>query len=204
MIYFIYKITNNVNNKIYIGYTKNPISRWKSHKNSAKKCDSNTRSKLYRAMKKYGIENFQFSIIYQSTDKHHCKEYMEPHFIAQFNSIEEGYNITKGGSGGATRNGRLWTEEEKLRISIGTKLAMTSEVRKNISDKRAGMKATEKTKKILSDSHKHLRWVSHLEMKQSKFVSESEANSLLQNGWIKGRKFNNSWVNSGTNFRTRT
>lgn len=49
-------ITNKINNKKYIGQSVRIEIRWREHKNSYLKNDTN--SHLYNAMKKYGIENF--------------------------------------------------------------------------------------------------------------------------------------------------
>lgn len=57
----IYKIENNINNKIYIGKAKNILKRWKAHKGFERKRYPN--KTLYKAFDKYGIENFDFSII---------------------------------------------------------------------------------------------------------------------------------------------
>ena len=54
---WVYKITNLINQKCYIGITNNLNKRWESHK----KCKDN--KPLYLAFKKYGITNFEFSII---------------------------------------------------------------------------------------------------------------------------------------------
>lgn len=55
---FIYKITNNLNNKIYIGQTSRTIAeRFLEHINAANKGTLNTH--LCRAMRKYGVENFK-------------------------------------------------------------------------------------------------------------------------------------------------
>ena len=55
---YIYKITNTINQKSYIGKTINSIAeRWKEHKKDSKRSYCKDRP-LYRAMNKYGIENF--------------------------------------------------------------------------------------------------------------------------------------------------
>lgn len=60
---FIYKITNLINGKIYIGQTTCSIEdRWKEHLHSAKKSVSENRP-LYRAINKYGKENFSIEKI---------------------------------------------------------------------------------------------------------------------------------------------
>lgn len=201
--YYIYKITCNVNKKIYIGYTKNPESRWKGHKHVAKNV-LKQKSKLYNAMRKYGIDKFNFELIYESEDMTHCKEVMEPKFILEYNSIENGYNIAPGGSGGATRTGMPFTVEQRKKISKSVKNAMTEDVRKIISEKATGRLHTEETKTKMSKLRKKSKWISHIESEKTRFVPEEELNYYLSEGWIAGRKFNNALINSGTNYRNKS
>ena len=61
LMFGIYKITNKQNNKIYIGKSKDIEDRWiyhTSHYNDSKEWDKN----LYKAFRKYGIDNFSFEI----------------------------------------------------------------------------------------------------------------------------------------------
>lgn len=66
---YIYKITNDINNKIYIGLTnlQNPVDRWKKHLQDYKKATLYSKRPLYEAMQKYGIQHFSFQII-EETD----------------------------------------------------------------------------------------------------------------------------------------
>lgn len=125
-IYTIYKITNTINNKVYIGFTNNFEKRIKQHKRNYKKYDS----LLYRAIKKHGLENFKFEILYQSKIFEHTLNIMEPFFIQEYTSRENGYNMTLGGGGIVgywDENTKkiqsdfiksIWTEERKLKQSI--------------------------------------------------------------------------------------
>lgn len=100
-IYSIYKITNIINNKSYIGWTSRDVNiRIKEHlyKNKTK-----NRSPISFASEKYGAENFIHSIIYQSKDYEHSRE-IETHFIIEHNTLVDtiggyGYNIDLGGKG---------------------------------------------------------------------------------------------------------
>ena len=97
----IYKITNLINGKNYIGQAKNLKDRLSSHYFTYKRGD-NKRMILYKALTKYGIENFSVSIIET------IKEYdivilnkLEIKYIEEFNSFGPTcYNQTKGGDGG--------------------------------------------------------------------------------------------------------
>lgn len=92
---YVYKITNIINNKIYIGKTYLTIEeRWKQHiKDSIK--DSEEKRPLYSAMKKYGIENFLIEQI-EETDN---PEEREKYWIEFYDSFHNGYNATIGGDG---------------------------------------------------------------------------------------------------------
>jgi len=94
-IYSIYKITNTINNKVYIGFTKNPNIRLNNHKTYS----TRKKNKFYNAICKYGWDCFVFEIIYQSLDGEHCLNNMESHFINEYNSYFDGYNSTLGGEG---------------------------------------------------------------------------------------------------------
>lgn len=93
----IYCITNQINGKVYIGLSKDCYRRWNDHKDGAR----NHRRKededkpLYKAMRKYGIENFTFEIIEQC-DESLLKE-REIYWIEQYDSYRTGYNATRGG-----------------------------------------------------------------------------------------------------------
>lgn len=93
---YIYKITNIINNKIYIGKTEkeNPFDRWYEHKSNIYRESCRDRP-LYRAMTKYGIDNFVFEIIEETNNA--CER--EVYWINFYNSYKEGYNATLGGDG---------------------------------------------------------------------------------------------------------
>jgi group I intron endonuclease len=99
IIYSIYKVVNRVNGKVYIGYTDNMNRRKSSHKHLS--LVKKSKGIFHKAIRKYGMENFDWSIIYQSKDKNHCKNTMEKFFIRENNCrIPNGYNVTPGGDGG--------------------------------------------------------------------------------------------------------
>lgn len=93
---YIYKITNNINGKMYIGKTEkiNPKGRWKEHLRDARNPNRNHRA-LYRAINKYGSDNFSFEIIEETLSP----EEREIYYIAHYNTYHNGYNETLGGDG---------------------------------------------------------------------------------------------------------
>ena len=95
---YIYKITNNLNGKIYIGKTNFTIEkRWKEHCQDYQKDCLNKRP-LYSAMKKYGIENFFIEEVEQLETPQQAEE-REKYWIEYYGSFKYGYNATKGGDG---------------------------------------------------------------------------------------------------------
>lgn len=90
----IYKITNRINGKSYIGQSVNIKKRWSNHRSkwSAK---NNPTMILYKAFEKHGIENFDFEII-EECDKSKL-DILEIHYVSKFKSYINGYNSTPGG-----------------------------------------------------------------------------------------------------------
>lgn len=92
---YIYQITNDINEKIYVGKTEFSIEkRFKEHCRDAFK-ERNEKRPLYSAMRKYGIEHFHIELI-EETDN---PEEREVYWIEQKRSFKNGYNATLGGDG---------------------------------------------------------------------------------------------------------
>lgn len=89
----VYKITNLINNKMYIGLTTQQLKkRWSAHKSDTRSCKA-----LGRAIKKYGADNFKIETIYK-TDNRHDMILKEIELIKSLNTlVPNGYNISKGG-----------------------------------------------------------------------------------------------------------
>lgn len=96
---YIYKITNKVNGKVYIGKTTYSIQkRWKEHLKAAKNSKSEKRP-LYSAINKYGAENFKIEQIEECS--HDILNERECYWIEYYGSFKNGYNATIGGDGKA-------------------------------------------------------------------------------------------------------
>lgn len=109
---FIYKITNNQNSKIYIGKTSSTLEeRWNKHKYAYLIYDWH----LYRAMRKYGIENFQIEEIEKCSDD--ILNDRERYWISFYDSYNNGYNSTEGGDGRIQLNRELIKEKWELGLS---------------------------------------------------------------------------------------
>ncbi len=96
---YIYKITNLINNRSYIGYTTNPEERWKGHRH-------NQGSKLvFQAIKKYGLDKIKFKVIAEDTVNNEQK------YIDKYNTIApHGYNITDGGGLPPNHRGKTYEQ----------------------------------------------------------------------------------------------
>jgi group I intron endonuclease len=135
-VFYIYKIINKINNKIYIGKSINPTKRFKTHINLAINYIGKYEcAKLYRAIRKYGAEQFHLEIIDSFADED--SSYLaEEAYIKQFNCIKLGMNIKPGGKGGSASgiNHPMW----------GKKFSIESRVRMSNSHK--GLRDTKETK----------------------------------------------------------
>lgn len=93
---YIYKITNNINGKCYVGKTERTIQvRWSEHTRPSRwKLDL----PLYRAFLKYGIDNFSVEELEECEDV--ILDDREIYWIDYFDAYSKGYNCTAGGEGG--------------------------------------------------------------------------------------------------------
>ena len=89
---YVYQITNLINNKQYIGITNNYKKRWGNHK-----CCNTPNSLVAKAIKKYGVDNFKFEILYSGLSIEEA-EGKEIELIKKKNTkAPNGYNIKDGG-----------------------------------------------------------------------------------------------------------
>lgn len=169
----IYKATNLINGKCYIGQTKKTLQkRMKDHRNS--------KDNLYfhNAIRKYGIENFEWEIIYECQDKN-VLDVMETFkiIVNKSHMNENGYNMSWGGESGTAgykfteeqlqtmrdthsgKNngfyGKTHTEETKhflKKLNLGK--VQTLESNKKRSEKLKGRLVSEETKKKMSEAKK--------------------------------------------------
>lgn len=109
MIGYIYKVTNRINGKIYIGQTIQSIKdRWYRHCGKSGISEAEMRMHLKRAILKYGKENFDVEILEECLQEDLNER--EKYYIRYFNSYNDGYNSTEGGQLGFKTYS---TDEEK-------------------------------------------------------------------------------------------
>jgi len=102
----IYKATNTINGKVYIGQTIQKFrTRQLQHRN-----DKRNKSLITKAINKYGFNNFNWNVIDTATSLEELNE-KEMYWIEKYNSIKNGYNQTTGG-----KNFKM-SDETKLKMS---------------------------------------------------------------------------------------
>lgn len=185
----IYKISNLVNDKVYVGQT------WKENLRyyfiSSHVCSPN-RVKLYNAIKKYGVDNFEIVPIWYCFSQDEADE-IEIFFIKEYNSVEGGYNIRYGGSGG----GKLSKEtKEKISNSLKGKIPWnknkitSSNVKKKISESMKGNIPWNKNKRLSSEYKKKL---SEAKIgKPSNMLGKHHSEKTKEILSIKNRKFSDA------------
>ena len=128
----IYKITNKINGKCYIGQTTDIYRRFRKYRQL--KCER--QPKIYNALVKYGPDNFLFEIIDKAPDKSFLDS-LENSYVISFNCIDNGYNCRPGG---INCNGKI-TEETKRKISKALSgRRLSDETKQKMSKMRLGMK----------------------------------------------------------------
>lgn len=91
----IYKVTNKINGKVYIGKTKRSIeTRWKQHVHDAR--GKHRCGKLQKAILEHGEKNFIVEQIDCAATNDEAND-KEIYWIAFYNSTETGYNTSAGG-----------------------------------------------------------------------------------------------------------
>lgn len=172
-MHYLYRITDILSDKVYIGQTSDNKKRWMQHKSYSKHPEK-TGQYIHRAMAKYGVDNFLFEIIATCQTQEDTNE-TENILILQYNSRnkEFGYNLLIGGSHGGhseetkqkqreatlkqiemqghPAQGTKRTDEQKINLSNALKALdknkiYTTEVRKNMSEAHIGIKDSEETK----------------------------------------------------------
>ena len=116
----IYKITCKINNKIYIGQTSESLkTRFKRHMGYQK---DNNDTKFYRAVRKYGVENFYIEKIDEATTQQELDD-KELYWINKLNAVKDGYNskTSKGRCGGDTLSNHPNKSQIRKKISESKK-----------------------------------------------------------------------------------
>lgn len=142
----IYRIVNKIDGKSYIGQSiyDNPSRRWNTHKSNH--INEKYEQYLYRAMRKYGIDNFEFIKICICSREE--LDTLECTYIKEYNTFGDGgYNMTTGGQG--TRDYKASDETRKKISQAGKGRIPSEETRKKLSIANMGHTVSEETREKL-------------------------------------------------------
>ena len=139
----IYMYINKINGKYYIGKAKNFNNRHSSHIYASK--NKNNRAynyPIHKAMRKYGIENFNIIILKENLKTNCLMDLYECYYIIKYNSLSRNnYNASSGGNGGNPYAGKTKEEIDKIRNKISASekgRIITEEHRKKIGESNKG------------------------------------------------------------------
>jgi group I intron endonuclease len=178
----MYKITDRLNNKIYIGQSIQPNVRWSNHKGDSKRKPIQY---IHRAMAKYGIENFTFEVIATCRTKEDA-ESSEMLLIQQYDSRnpDKGYNIAKGGD-------LPWNLGLPKEFNPLTGIPRSKETKKKISEGSIGKimpPASDERKLHMSEMYKGRilpkEWVDKIADSNRGQVRSKEARANISKGHI--------------------
>ncbi len=168
----IYVIRNLVNNKVYVGQTKNFVIRKAQHLYSSRRGLSRP---LYSAIRKYGEENFIFEVLEECDDV--TINEREQHWVTHFDSFnpEKGYNLTSGGQRYFSHSavvrekmmGHPVSDETRRKIGKANKNP-SSETRRKMSNSKKGKRPNNFGKSLSAETRNLLREASLRSWKKRK------------------------------------
>lgn len=194
MSWIIYKHTNRINGKVYVGQTSksNPNYRWNDGKGYTKR---NPDSHFARAIKKYGWDSFDHEILESGIPTLETANERESFWIKFFDSVENGYNANYGG------DSRLPSRETKEKLSAKSKKMWESkgdELREIYSSKEHREKLSKSIKNYysnhpeareeISQKRRQMIWITNgVEIRQinAKFFPNFKGDG----GWTRGKTF---------------
>ena len=184
--YCVYMHLNKINGKMYIGQSKNIHERWrcngKNYFNSIK---------FFRAIKKYGWDNFYHIIIKDNLTKEEANKW-EKDLIKNLDTIRKGYNLEKGGYTSLTekslkkmseslKRGYIEHPERRLKISLKKKNTHFS---KEICNK-LSFRSTKAIRVIINDIQGSLRyWERLFHLNHCSFLHKKKKYGILYIEWF--------------------
>lgn len=140
----IYLLRNAVNGKVYVGQSVNTRNRWNEHRKSANR---GTKTHLYDAMRKYGLDSFEFMLVEECGPIQ--LDERETFWMDFYRAREDGYNQMPAGQGG-----RVMDEAARERISSKLRGRKLSADRiEQIRRSSTGRKHSEETKRKISEGN---------------------------------------------------
>lgn len=146
----VYKITNSLTGKAYIGMTQHTLRRrWLAHVHDALSCRLN--GALQRAIRLHGADQFSIDVCAEPATRAAAAQ-IEKDLIASLGTAAPaGYNLTIGGDGGPTRTGYKNSEAMRAKAAAGNRGKKWPEAaRRNFSIVRTGLKLSDKARANIS------------------------------------------------------
>lgn len=176
----VYKITNLINGKIYIGqvYNKSIYDRFNRH---CKEASKTSRSYLGRAIYKYGKDNFKIEVIeigYSTLELNEKEKYWINHYNSTNSSI--GYNLTSGGDGGNT----YLCKSEKELNAIRAKIAKVNAGKNNGMSRQLKIRSIKTGEEYHFDTLKNLMQFFNLKGKGIMAKANKQDNTLFRKEWL--------------------
>ena len=114
-MYYIYKIENLINHKIYIGLTNNIVRRRSRHFTDLR-CHRHDNHFLQKEFDLYGEQNFSFEVLFEGDVTEQQIGEKEKEYIKKYDSYKNGYNQNEGGNFGASNGGTSLTQSDIFNI----------------------------------------------------------------------------------------
>lgn len=151
----VYKITNLVNGKVYIGASKNIERRWGNHRGSVK-------SPIHSDLEAYGIENFKFEVLLECPEDMLCQWERDMIALYDADDPEKGYNNPKDRpyslKNSESHRGRSLSKETRCKVSEALRgHTVSKETRCKVSESNRGKHSTphsEDAKRKISEALK--------------------------------------------------
>lgn len=153
----IYLIRNLINDKVYVGQTRQKIETRFSYHRSMLRAEKHDNDYLQKAWNKYGEKSFEFSILEDGIESQENLNQKEIYYISEYAATDRlhGYNLREGG------NASKFSQDAIKSISMAQKKRFTRpEERKRLSDKAVVRYKTEEGKKFASERSKQT-WKNH-------------------------------------------
>lgn len=142
----VYKAVNKINGKIYVGQTQHSLEARKQQ--HFKKAREGYKTHFYSAIRKYGEDAFEFSVICTAETKADLN-LLETYYIQKYNSIQNGYNMVDGGDNNIMSVDAVYQKHKAKMQSEETRQKLSKTMKQKIAE---GRFFTPEHRKRLSES----------------------------------------------------
>lgn len=176
----VYKITNKINGKNYIGITEKTLDeRYAQH---LAKCRQGDTRHLYQSMRKYGVDSFEISIIENNIQSLDELKQKEKEYVIKYNAYSLGYNMTEGGDTNPMDSAEV---VEKHNVTMRSYKVRTK-ISKTMKEKNSkGELFSKEHRKHLSESQKDCSYLYNPNTNKITRVKNSQLDDYINAGWVK-------------------